>query len=205
MTDAQLADRTQTQTEAPVTFYGVHHLALNTDDMKMTVDFYVGVLGMRLIHAMKVPPGIGVGPGNRGNPPFEEIRHYFFDMGRDGLLAFFEIPKGAKPRGDRNALGAMQHVSFAVSPKTQARIRERLEANKVPYDGPMEVLPGVFSIYLYDPNDIRLEFSCQPSNGESEPSIVPQVTQTQAEAMRELKTLNGDNNWLAWATAGLRP
>ena len=27
---------------------GVHHLALNTDDMKMTVDFYVGVLGMRL-------------------------------------------------------------------------------------------------------------------------------------------------------------
>jgi len=205
MTDAQLADHTQTQTDAPVTFYGVHHLALNTDDMKMTVDFYVGVLGMRLIHAMKVPPGIGVGPGNRGNPPFEEIRHYFFDMGRDGLLAFFEIPKGAKPRGDRNALGAMQHVSFAVSPKTQARIRERLEANKVPYDGPMEVLPGVFSIYLYDPNDIRLEFSCQPSNGESEPSIVPQVTQTQAEAMRELKTLNGDNNWLAWTTAGLRP
>jgi catechol 2,3-dioxygenase-like lactoylglutathione lyase family enzyme len=52
--------------------------------MKMTIDFYVGVLGMRLVHAMKVPPGVGTGPGNRGNPPFEEIRHYFFDMGRDG-------------------------------------------------------------------------------------------------------------------------
>ena len=173
--------------------------------MKMTVDFYAGVLGMRLVHAMKVPPGIGVGPGNRGNPPFEEIRHYFFDMGRDGLLAFFEIPKGAKPKGDRNALGAMQHVSFAVSPKTQARIRERLEANGIPYDGPLEVLPGVFSIYLFDPNDIRLEFSCQPQNGEDEPVIVPQVTQSQREALRELETLTGDADWLAWATAGLKP
>src|SRR6476660_10521815 len=107
---------------------GVHHLALCTDDMKATVDFYVDVLGMPLVHAMKVPPGLGTGPGNRGNPPYEGIRHYFFDMGRDGLLAFFEMPKGAKERGDRNALGAMQHVSFAVSPKSQARIRERLDA-----------------------------------------------------------------------------
>jgi catechol 2,3-dioxygenase-like lactoylglutathione lyase family enzyme len=73
---------------------GVHHLALCTDDMKATVDFYVDVLGMPLVHAMKVPPGLGTGPRNRGNPPYEEVRHYFFDMGNDSLLAFFEIPKG---------------------------------------------------------------------------------------------------------------
>ena len=123
MAETLVANRSQTRAEGKINFYGVHHLALNTDDMKMTVDFYVDVLGMRLVHAMKVPPGLGTGPGNRGNPPFEEIRHYFFDMGRDGLLAFFEMPKGAKERGDRNALGAMQHVSFAVSPESQARIR----------------------------------------------------------------------------------
>src|SRR5678815_5927268 len=56
---------------------GVHHLALCTDDMKKTVDFYVEVLGMPLVHAMKVPPGLGTGPKNRGNPPYENIRHYF--------------------------------------------------------------------------------------------------------------------------------
>ena len=127
-----------------MSFYGIHHLALNTDDMKMTVDFYAGVLGMRLVHAMKVPPGLGSGPGNRGNPPFEEIRHYFFDMGRDALLAFFEIPKGARPVGDRDAIAMMQHVSFAVAPASQALIRERLEAHGVAYQGPIEVLPGVF-------------------------------------------------------------
>ena len=142
MTDVMVADRTQSRAEGKVNYYGVHHLALNTDDMKMTVEFYVGVLGMQLVHAMKVPPGLGTGPGNRGNPPFEEIRHYFFDMGCDGLLAFFEMPKGAKQRGDRNALGAMQHVSLAVSPESQARIRARLDAHKIPYDGPLEILPG---------------------------------------------------------------
>jgi hypothetical protein len=98
----------------------------------------------------------------------------------------------------------MQHVSFAVSPASQARICKRLEAAKVPYDGPLEILPGIFSIYVFDPNDIRLEFSCQPGNGEDEPEIVPQVTQTKAEALHELKTLTGDKAWLDRATAGLR-
>ena len=190
-------------TDSTISYYGVHHLALNTDDMKMTADFYVDVLGMRLVHAMKVPPGIGTGQGNRGNPPFEEIRHYFFDMGRDALLAFFEMPKGAKPKGDRNALGNMQHVSFAVSPQGQARIRARLEANKIAYDGPLEILPGIFSIYVMDPNDIRLEFSCQPSNGEGEPLIVPLVTQTKREALQELRSLSSDQKWLAKTVASL--
>ena len=193
----------QASTDSKISYYGVHHLALNTDDMKMTVDFYVDVLGMRLVHAMKVPPGIGTGPGSRGNPPFEEIRHYFFDMGRDALLAFFEMPKGKKPKGDRNALGNMQHVSFAVSPQGQARIRARLEANTIAYDGPLEILPGVFSIYVMDPNDIRLEFSCQPSNGEGEPLIVPLVTQTKGEALQELRSLSSDHKWLAKSVAGL--
>jgi catechol 2,3-dioxygenase-like lactoylglutathione lyase family enzyme len=193
----------QDSSHAKISYYGVHHLALNTDDMKMTVDFYVDVLGMRLVHAMKVPPGIGTGPGNRGNPPFEEIRHYFFDMGRDALLAFFEMPKGKKPKGDRNALGNMQHVSFAVSPQGQARIRARLEAAKIAYDGPLEILPGIFSIYVMDPNDIRLEFSCQPGNGEGEPLIVPLVTQTKGEALQELRSLSSDQKWLAKTVSGL--
>ena len=93
---------------------GVHHLALCTDDMKATIDFYVEVLGVPLVHAMKVPPGLGIGPRNRGNPPYEEVRHYFFDMGNDSLLAFFEIPKGKEPAGNRNAIGAMQHCAGAV-------------------------------------------------------------------------------------------
>ena len=106
---------------------GVHHLALCTEDMKMTVDFYVDVLGFPLVHAMKVPPGLGLGPKNRGNPPYEEIRHYFFDMGNDSLLAFFEIPKGAEPKGNRNAIGAMQHCAFVVAPERFRALEERIK------------------------------------------------------------------------------
>ncbi len=54
-----------------------------------------------------------------------------------------------------------------------------------------------------DPNDIRLEFSCQPSNGEGEPLIVPLVTQTKAEALQELRSLSSDQKWLAKTVAGL--
>src|SRR5436190_18927724 len=184
MTDAELKDRSETRSDANIRFYGVHHLALNTEDMKMTVDFYTGVLGMRLVHAMKVPPGLGTGPGNRGNPPFEEIRHYFFDMGRDGLLAFFEIPKGAKSKGDRDAIGTMQHVAFAVSPETAARLHARLAERG--FDSQLvEHAPGQkYSLYFYDPNGIRLELFWQPADGD-EPRIIDAFTQTKVKALEE--------------------
>ena len=167
---------------------GVHHLALTTEDMRTTVDFYTGIVGMPLVHAMKVPPGFGSGPGNRGNPPYEEIRHYFFDMGNDSLLAFFEIPRGAEPRAKRDAIGGMQHVAFAVTPKNLAALRKRLAAANVPYDGPIDILPGLISIYFFDPNGIRLEASCQPAAAER-PRVIRSVAQRRDAARRELETI----------------
>ena len=179
---------------------GVHHLALNTDDMKMTLDFYVGVLGMPLVHALKVPPGLGTGPGNRGNPPFENLRHYFLDAGGDSLLAFFEMPKGATPQADRNAIGTMQHVSFAVSPERFEQIRSRVTQAKLSYLGPINVGADTWSIYFYDPNGIRLEFSHQK---EAEPRVVERWRQTRAEALAELRTLSKDEKWLETMVAHL--
>ncbi|HEY5899397.1 MAG TPA: VOC family protein [Burkholderiales bacterium] len=176
---------------------GVHHLALNTDDMKKTIDFYVDVLGMPLVHAMKVPPGLGTGPKNRGNPPYEEIRHYFFDMGNDSLLAFFEIPKGKEPQGHRNAIGAMQHVAFVVTPERFADVERRLKKNEIAYIGPIPQLPGLMGIYFIDPNGIRLEFACQPADG-GDQKVLALVTQTSEELKKELATLPGATpEWLA--------
>jgi catechol 2,3-dioxygenase-like lactoylglutathione lyase family enzyme len=179
---------------------GVHHLALNTDDMKMTLDFYVGVLGMPLVHALKVPPGLGTGAGNRGNPPFENLRHYFLDAGGDSLLAFFEIPKGAKPKADRDAIGTMQHVSFAVSEERFADITKRIEGKGIDYLGPIDVGAGTYSIYFFDPNGIRLEFSHQK---EADPKVVERWRQTKAEALAELRTLTQDQAWLETMVAHL--
>lgn len=182
---------------------GVHHLALNTEDMKMTTDFYVDVVGMPLVHAMKVPAGLGTGPGNRGNPPFENLRHYFFDMGNDSLLAFFEMPKGKKQQGDRDAIAAMQHVAFSATTKEFEALQGRLKARGIEFLGPIEVLPDVYSIYFFDPNGIRLEACCHPKEGEH-PEVIRGVTQTKAQARAELETLTGDAAWIAQRTAALR-
>src|SRR2546421_4229528 len=179
---------------------GVHHLALNTDDMKMTLDFYLRVLGMPLVHALKVPPGLGTGSGNRGNPPFENIRHYFLDAGGDSLLAFFEIPKGAKPRGDRDAIGTMQHVSFAVSKARFDDVLARLKQAGVDTLGPIEVGCDTSSVYFFDPNGIRLEFSHQ---NESDPQVVARWRQTREQALAELRTLSADARWLEGMVAHL--
>jgi catechol 2,3-dioxygenase-like lactoylglutathione lyase family enzyme len=180
---------------------GVHHLALNTEDMRMTVDFYTRVVGMPLVHAMKVPPGLGSGPANRGNPPYEQIRHYFFDMGNDSLLAFFEIPRGAEQAVKRNAIGGMQHVAFAVTPPQFAALQERLRAAKVVFDGPMDILPGLVSVYFLDPNGIRLEACCQPAAGDK-PTVIESVAQSRASAKSELESI--DRDWAATTAAAAR-
>jgi len=164
--------------------------------MKTTTEFYTRLLGMSLVHAMKVPPGLGTGSRNRGNPPYEEIRHYFFDMGNDSLLAFFEIPRGKEPAGNRNAIGAMQHCAFVVTPSRFREIEERLQRHNIPYNGPIPQLPGLLGIYFYDPNGIRLEFACQPEDGDR-PAVLPCVTQTKSEASHELATIPGaDAAWI---------
>ena len=200
--DASINDGYGRKTEAfEIPFRGIHHLALTTDDMKMTTEFYVNVLGMPLVHAMKVPKGVGI-EENRGNPPFECIRHYFFDMGNDSLWAFFEIPKGEKPKTDRDALGGMQHVAFAVTKDQFDAIQHRLTDQNMEFDGPIEILPGIFSIYFYDPNDIRLEACCKPSE-RGHQDVVESVTQTKAVAIRELRTLSTNDNWLNSVTENL--
>ena len=57
---------------------GINHLALVCRDMKRTVDFYTGVLGMPLTKTIELPFGMG--------------QHFFFDIGNGDCLAFFWFP-----------------------------------------------------------------------------------------------------------------
>ena len=182
---------------------GVHHLVFTTDDMKTTIDFYSQILGMKLVHALKVPPGLGTGKDNRGNPPFENIRHYFFDMGNDSLLGFFEIPKGAKPKSDRDAVGGMQHCSFVVPAKADFdALMARLKARGIAYRGPSKMASGPgHSIYFYDPHGVRLEASCDDTH--DQPCVLRDATQSRQDLLAELRTLCDDQDWLAAVTAHL--
>jgi len=174
---------------------GINHLALTTEDMKATTDFYSNVLGLPMIHAMKVPHGVAIGPKNRGNPPYEDIRHYFWDMGNDSLLAFFEIPKGVKKQSDRDDIGGMQHLAFAVSAQNFKAMIQRLKDHGVKVDGPVEIFDNIYSCYFYDPNGIRLELCCKPEQGE-EQRIIDTFIQSRKTAAEELKTLHADPAWV---------
>jgi|SRR5947209_10713336 len=128
---------------------GVNHLALITTDMDSTVRFYHGVLGARLVAHL----------GNR------QFRHYFFEVGAENTVAFFEyrnieLTPFAKPAGvpDPRAV-QFDHVSFNV-PDEQALLTLRARLKEAGSEVTDVVDHGfIRSIYFTDPNGIALEAS----------------------------------------------
>jgi catechol 2,3-dioxygenase-like lactoylglutathione lyase family enzyme len=128
---------------------GINHLALVTDDMDATVRFYHGVLGAELVATI-------------GTPGF---RHYFFELGPQQTLAFFEykdapIEPFAKPAGipDPRAI-QFDHLSLNLpDERSLEALRARLDAHGCEVT---EVVDHdvMRSIYFTDPNGIALEAS----------------------------------------------
>jgi catechol 2,3-dioxygenase-like lactoylglutathione lyase family enzyme len=151
---------------------GINHLALVSSDMKRTIDFYSGVLGMPLVKTLDLPNGMG--------------QHFFFDCGGGDCLAFFwfpdapdgvpgvSAPKSRPEQGDLlSAVGSMNHVAFHVPADKFEHYRHRLRDKGVEVspilnhdDSPAtvaaELHEGVFvrSFYFQDPDGILLEFAC---------------------------------------------
>lgn len=177
----------------PALTRGIDHLAFVTDDLPATMDFYTRVLGMQLVHVRRVPF-----ERDRGQPPYDNLRHYFFSMGNDSLLAFFEYPKGLAKQ-NRDLPGGMQHVAFHVPPEQFDAMVERVKGCGVPVIGPVPLGGRFWSAYFYDPNGIRLELATDRS-GEKR-SVIESVLQSEEEARAELATLFADpaevERWLA--------
>jgi catechol 2,3-dioxygenase-like lactoylglutathione lyase family enzyme len=153
---------------------GVNHLALVCRDRIRTIDFYTNVLGMPLVGDIELPGGAG--------------HHFFFDIGKGDLLAFFEfrdapeaapgiasprknIGVSADPKDIVTAHASMNHVAFDVPAEKIDDYREQLTAKGVPntlinHDrSPRQRSEAVNestiirSIYFMDPDGIVLEFA----------------------------------------------
>jgi catechol 2,3-dioxygenase-like lactoylglutathione lyase family enzyme len=130
---------------------GINHLALITNDMDATVRFYHGVLGARLVADLAAPG---------------QFRHYFFELGAENTIAFFEytnhqVEAFAKPAGlpDSRAI-QFDHVSFNLPDEAALlALRNRLKAAGSEVT---DVVDHGFlrSVYFTDPNGIALEASC---------------------------------------------
>jgi catechol 2,3-dioxygenase-like lactoylglutathione lyase family enzyme len=173
---------------------GIDHLALVTDDMPATMDFYTRVLKMQLLHVRRVPF-----ERDRGQPPYDNLRHYFFNMGNESLLAFFEYPKGLD-RSDRDLPGGMQHVAFNLPRDRFDDLVEHVKSCGVNVIGPISLGGRFWSAYFYDPNGIRLEITTVNTEG-GDDDAVGSVLQTEQEARAELETLFDDpaevDRWLS--------
>ena len=150
---------------------GINHLALVCKDMKRTVGFYEGLLGMPLVKTINLPQDSG--------------QHFFFDAGNGDALAFFWFPDapdsvpGVTHPANRLGRGSlatahasMNHVAFDVSADKIDEYKQKLEVagievtpvinhDESEHQASRDITDSTFvrSIYFTDPDGIMLEFA----------------------------------------------
>lgn len=124
---------------------GIHHLTAVSSDAQRTVDFYTGILGLRLIKQTV----------NFDDPSSYHL--YFADEENGpGVLTFFEW-KGA-PRG-RWGIGGTHHLAFETRDRdTLLQWKRWLTDNGVPVTGPYDRV-YFESIYFTDPDGLIVEIA----------------------------------------------
>src|SRR5216684_3395685 len=136
---------------------GFSHIGLSTLDLDKTCKFYEGILGFKLV----VADMIKIKEGGR-------LRHVFFDVGGDQLLAFLEadgVPDvpAEYDAGINRGLGvpaSFYHFAFeAGSPAALADKRDELRAKGVEVTDIVDHGSSK-SIYFKDPNGLSLEYCC---------------------------------------------
>jgi catechol 2,3-dioxygenase-like lactoylglutathione lyase family enzyme len=121
----------------------VHHIALLSQDVRRTIEFYQGLLEFPLTEIFE-------------NRDYKGSNHFFFDIGNGNLLAFFDFP-GLDLGPYAEVLGGLHHLAISVSPEKWAHLRGKLEAAGVEY-----VIHSEVSMYFRDPDGARLELLSDP-------------------------------------------
>jgi glyoxylase I family protein len=125
---------------------GIHHAALICSDVEQTINFYQGLLGFPLIELVE-------------NRDYEGSSHFFFDLGNDTLLGFFDFPGlGLQPGVE--SIGSVQHIAISMPQDQWDAARARLDAAGVEYAGPDIGIPE--SMYFKDPDGIQIELLSDP-------------------------------------------
>lgn len=122
---------------------GIHHITAIAGDPQRNLDFYAGVLGLRLVKLTV----------NFDDPGSYHL-YYADGVGHPGtILTFFPWP-GA-PKG-RHGTGQVTHTSFAVLPGSFEYWIKRLAEHQIPFQGPEERF-GDEVVSFSDPDGMRIE------------------------------------------------
>ncbi|HEX6878266.1 MAG TPA: VOC family protein [Nocardioidaceae bacterium] len=130
--------------ERPVsTARGLHHTALISSDVERTIEFYQDLLGFPLTELIE-------------NRDYPGSSHFFFDIGNQNLLAFFDFP-GLDVGPYAEVLGGLHHVAISVEPDRWREVVARLDEAGVEY-----VIHSRVSVYFRDPDGARVELIADP-------------------------------------------
>jgi glyoxylase I family protein len=125
---------------------GIHHAALICSDVERTIQFYQGLLGFPLVELVE-------------NRDYKGSTHFFFDLGNQTLLGFFDFPGlGLQPGVE--SIGSVQHIAISVPRDRWEQLRARLDEAGVAYFGPDQGIPE--SMYFSDPDGIQIELLSDP-------------------------------------------
>src|SRR3954454_10734241 len=106
----------------PTTARGVHHAAFVCRDVEETIRFYQQFLGFPLVELVE-------------NRDYQGSSHFFFDLGNQTLLGFFDFPGlGLEPGVE--AIGTVQHIAISCPRDQWEGARTRLDEASVKYSGP---------------------------------------------------------------------
>jgi len=156
---------------------GVHHLALNTGDMKAQVDFFTEVLGAELkaLYWMH---------GTNG------YFHGFLELNEHSYIAFVQAPAGAVEASNPPVpeKASLNHVAFNVgSEEKLLAMRDRIRSHGIVVVGPLD--HGFCkSIYFGGPEGLRLELSTNDEGIDErawiDPEVVAKCGMTEADVAR---------------------
>lgn len=137
---------------APV--HGLHHAAYRCRDAEETRHFYEDILGLPLSHIVAAD----IVPSTGAKDPYV---HLFFRMTDGSCIAFFDLGDGVAAAPSPNTPAWVNHIAFKVDDlKALDAMKQRLVANNISVIGPTDH-GFVQSIYFFDPNGVRLEFTTQ--------------------------------------------
>ncbi|MER5910671.1 VOC family protein [Streptomyces sp. NPDC001982] len=122
---------------------GLHHTALISSDVERTIEFYQGVLEFPLTELIE-------------NRDYPGSSHFFFDIGNNNLLAFFDFP-GLDVGPYAEVLGGLHHVAISVEPDRWRRLVANLDRAGVDHTVHSEV-----SVYFRAPDGARIELIADP-------------------------------------------
>ena len=127
---------------APRASAGIHHVTAMASDPQRNVDFYAGVLGLRLVKRTV----------NFDDP---ETYHFYYgdQLGRPGTIMTFFPKPGSRP--GRRGAGQVAVTAFSIASESSAYWRHRLESAGVVVESSTRFHEQVLGVR--DPDGLKLE------------------------------------------------